>query len=93
MMQKGILDPLAQAEGQTVEHGSSSLPTRIVSPVKSRTSKRKIDEVGDSDDEGISEYGWDDGDEVAAEGLIDEEDLFAPEGDTEPEVVNDVIVL
>lgn len=42
------------------------------SPVKVR--KRKHDEVGDSDEEVSSEYGWldADADAIAAEGLIDE---------------------
>ncbi|PSK54128.1 DNA repair protein rhp55 [Elsinoe australis] len=47
---------------------------KIVSPVKSK-GKRTFEEVGDSDDEMGSEYGWDEGDEVAAEGLIDEDDV------------------
>lgn len=47
---------------------------KVVSPVKSK-GKRTFEEVGDSDDEMGSEYGWDEGDEVAAEGLIDEDDV------------------
>ncbi|KAF2219643.1 hypothetical protein BDZ85DRAFT_298589 [Elsinoe ampelina] len=49
---------------------------RVVSPKKQTVkSKRKFDEVADSDSEVGSEYGWDEGDEIAAEGLIDEEEL------------------
>ncbi|KAG8630358.1 hypothetical protein KVT40_001977 [Elsinoe batatas] len=49
---------------------------RIVSPKKQTVkSKRKFDEVADSDSEVGSEYGWDEGDEIAAEGLIDEDEL------------------
>lgn len=47
---------------------------KVVSPVKSK-GKRTFEEVGDSDDEMGSEYGWHEGDEVAAEGLIDEDDV------------------
>ncbi|KAF4556404.1 Rad51-like protein 1 [Elsinoe fawcettii] len=69
----GVVIPVEIGNGgmREVGRGEKGVP-RMLSPKKV---KRKFDEVADSDDEVGSEYGWDEGDEIAAEGLIDEDDL------------------
>ncbi|PNS14640.1 DNA repair protein rhp55 [Sphaceloma murrayae] len=70
----GVVVAVEIGDGGVRECAGGQRGTRVVSPVKVKV-KRKIDEVEDSDDELGSEYGWDEGDEIAAEGLIDEDDL------------------
>lgn len=80
----------SKARLKALSHQASSpegptLAPAVTSPVKGR--KRAHDEVADSDEEYGSEYGWVEGDEVAAEGFIDEavltEDVLASNAATE----------
>ena len=75
---KGVGDTEVGKDDMTAATLSSLPKSGVVSPIKNR--KRKLEVIDDSEDEISSEYGWLAEDEVAAEGMIDEDALAEDAG-------------